>query len=70
MTEPHARATPRPPPSAPVNAAARAIWLDALSTGELQGCGHYRLLIEKFADYGLPSPDLPRNLVRAFFNYW
>ncbi|GBF88187.1 hypothetical protein Rsub_00899 [Raphidocelis subcapitata] len=45
-------------------------WLEALSVGSLQGCGHMRLLIDQYKDFGLTSPEVPRALVRAFFSYW
>lgn len=48
----------------------RDMWLDALTTGKFQGCGHMRLMIDQFADFGLKSADVPRAVIRAFFEYW
>ncbi|KAI8462547.1 MAG: hypothetical protein J3K34DRAFT_462867 [Monoraphidium minutum] len=64
---------PRPvvfPVQAPTDAAELQIWLDALAKGENQGCGHVKLMIERFLDYGLDSPTIPKALVMAFFLYW
>jgi hypothetical protein len=62
------------PPSLPIIAPAdptlRAKYLDILSRGIVQGCGHVRLMIDEFAAYGLDSPDVPRALIRSFYSYW
>lgn len=50
-----ARTQPRPPPVKPKNTT---------------GCGHLRLMIDRFADYGLDSADVPQKLIRAFYLYW
>jgi hypothetical protein len=34
------------------------------------GCGHLRLMIDRFAEYGLDSADVPQKLIRAFYLYW
>lgn len=46
------------------------IWLHELIHGHFQGCGHMRLMIDQFADYGLPSDQIPKSLIREFFLYW
>lgn len=35
-----------------------------------KGCGHLRLMIDRYPDYGLDSPSIPQSLIRAFYNYW
>ncbi|KIY94339.1 hypothetical protein MNEG_13623 [Monoraphidium neglectum] len=60
-------AFPDQEPSSPVEQEA---WLAALSKGENQGCGHMRLMIDNFADYGFTSDALPKAVVKAFFHYW
>ncbi|KAI8469909.1 MAG: hypothetical protein J3K34DRAFT_422397 [Monoraphidium minutum] len=46
------------------------LWMTKLATGDYQGCGHMRLMIDMWADYGLDSPDIPQALIKAFFDYW
>ncbi|GBF90270.1 hypothetical protein Rsub_02376 [Raphidocelis subcapitata] len=48
----------------------RNLWLDALSEGHVQGCGHVRLMMEKYAEYGLKSDEMPRQLIKAFYNFF
>ncbi|KIZ01059.1 hypothetical protein MNEG_6902 [Monoraphidium neglectum] len=58
------------PDQEPINPAERDVWYTSLSKGFNQGCGHLRLMIDNFADYGFTSSELPRAVVRAFFRYW
>ena len=44
-----------------------AAWMAALTKGANQGCGHIRLMIEKFTDYGLPNADVPKFVLQAFY---
>lgn len=44
-----------------------AAWMAALTKGGNQGCGHMRLMIDQFADYGLPSADVPKFVIEAFY---
>jgi hypothetical protein len=44
-------------------------WLDALSMPKFQGCGHVRLTMEKFPEYGLSSIDIPKALIKAYYKY-
>ena len=41
------RNTPTQPPSMPTDQKLADTWLEALSVGSLQGCGHMRLLIDQ-----------------------
>jgi hypothetical protein len=43
-------------------------WLDQLSDSHVQACGHIRLMITNYADYGLPSDFVPRAGVQAFYH--
>lgn len=46
------------------------VWLDELSKGAHQGCGHIRLMIDEFAKYNLTGPEVPRAVLKSFFKYW
>jgi hypothetical protein len=54
----------------PTGAAEEAAWIAALTKGAFQGCGHIRLMIDQFADYRLPSADVPKWVIEAFYRYW
>lgn len=54
----------------PTDAKLRDAWLDALSMGQFQGCGHVRLMISKPSEYGLKTNDIPKDLVKEFYRYW
>lgn len=58
------------PDTMPTDPVVKEAWLDALTHGSSQGCGHMRLMIDQFPDFGLPSADVPVALIRAFFEYW
>jgi hypothetical protein len=62
------------PPSLPIVAPEdperRSAFLDILSSGKIQGCGHVRLMIDEYAAYGLDSDLVPRALLRSFYSYW
>lgn len=55
---------------APTDPVALEVWLTALSEGKWQGCGHMKFMIELFSTYGLPSPELPQFVIRAFYKFW
>jgi hypothetical protein len=46
------------------------IWYDNLAKPEVQGCGHVRLMLYKYKEYGLTSPFVAEELIRQFFAYW
>lgn len=58
------------PEMMPTDPKTQEAWLKKLATGSYQGCGHVRLMIDQFADYGLTSPAVPQALVKAFYKYW
>lgn len=45
-------------------------WLAALSMSKTQGCGHLRLMLDKYPEYGLHSPDIPKDVIKAFYRYF
>lgn len=54
----------------PVNgppASEQATWLTELTASYAQGCGHIRLMISNFADYGLTSSIVPQGVIQVFF---
>ena len=48
----------------PTDPAVKAAWLEALTIGHNQGCGHFRLMLDQFADYGLQNADVPKSLIK------
>jgi hypothetical protein len=62
------------PTTMPVNGppeAEKTIWLQELSTSEVQGCGHLRLMISMPQTYGLPDATVPRELIKALYQeFW
>lgn len=58
-------------PTAAPPAAELPVWLDELSKGDAQGCGHIRLMINNFTTYGLNSDFLPRTMIQIFYDeFW
>ncbi|GBF88188.1 hypothetical protein Rsub_00900 [Raphidocelis subcapitata] len=58
------------PHIAPKGKKERDIWLKHLLEGGSQGCGHLRLMLERPADYGLPTVEVPRAVIAAYLNWW
>jgi len=58
------------PTIAPSDSNEAGIWYKLLAKPEYQGCGHVRLMLYKYKEYGLTSPFVPEELIKAFFAYW
>jgi hypothetical protein len=59
------------PEVTPTNATEAGIWLEELTKSYAQGCGHVRLMIESFTEYGLDTPFIPQTVIRVFFEeFW